>query len=311
PIEMTVGDTVNLLDGVTVTDESEYTLHYQVMDRDNQPIEVGGVTTDIATSGIPVGNYMFVITATDTYGNVGTADRGLAVLPPHLAKPVISAQGVGKYSAEVSGLVNANASGWKLKIDGTERTVSPVAGKVTITGLDPSAPHTIQAQALGDWVQPLPTPGGPPPAPPTGSWRDSAWSNEVSVSFSGVAFFKWVAEIVLSHKDRTFQNVEIRAKITDKDTGELMPASIVTGAVFNAYYVECGLRTAIDDFTGVEVPVSSFLPDADTDGSNFRFVPDQTDKRLLSRPGYYIFEVVITPSAGNPFNIYSEPIPVF
>ena len=312
PIEMTVGDTVNLLDGVTVTDESEYTLHYQVMDRDNQPIEVGGVTTDIATSGIPVGNYMFVITATDTAGNVGTADRGLAVLPPRLAKPVISAQGVGKYSAEISGLVNANASGWKLKVDGTDRDVSPVGGKVTITGLDPSMPHTIQAQALGDWVQPLPTPGGPPPAPPSGSWRDSAWSNEVSVSLSGVAFFQWVAETVMSHDGRTFQNVELKAKIKDADTGELLPKAMVTGAEFTCWRLHAdGTRTAVTGFDAVAVPNSAFSAAADDDGFNFIYVPDQTSTRMFAAAGRYVLVVAVQLASGNPFDIYSNELTVF
>lgn len=313
PIEMTVADSVNFLAGVVVTDDSggECEVHYQVLDSNNQPITVDGQTVDVVSWGIPKGNYMLVITATDSAGNVGTADRGLVVLPPRLPAPNLTLRSVSGTTVVLAGLTNLFATGWQLDHNGTVSTITPdAAGYFVVENLAQNVTHVFKARALGDFVQPE------PPATMTGDHRDSDWSEPVSITIvppmprEGV-FYKWTSEVYLSHKDRTFQNVEIRAKITDKDTGELMPPSIVTGAVFNAYYVECGLRTAIDDFTGVEVPVSSFLPDADTDGSNFRFIPDQTSKRLLSRPGYYIFEVVITPSAGNPFNIYSEPIPVF
>lgn len=307
PIEMTLGDTVDFLAGVSVSDDHDpnVSVHYQIIDRYNQPVVVDGQDTDIPSSGIPIGNYVLKITASDNVGNTAVADRGLAVLPPILQAPTISIQSSGKYSAEVSGLINTNASGWLLKVDGTEQSVSPVNGKATITGLDPSVAHVVQAKALGDWVQPE------PPTPPSGSWRDSAWSNEVSVSFSGVAFFQWVAETVMSHDGRTYQNVELKAKIKDADTGELLPKAMVTGATFTAYYVDNGERVEVEGFTGLEVPLTSFSESALDDGCNFHYVPGQTAQRLLRCPGYYIFQVAVTLTAGNPFTIYSEPVPIF
>lgn len=308
PIEMSLGDTVDFLAGVAVSDDHDpnVSVHYQIIDRYNQPVVVDGEDTDIPSSGIPIGNYVLKITASDNAGNSAVSDRGLAVLPPLLQAPTISIQSVGKYSAEVSGLVNANASGWLLQVDGTEQTVSPVNGKATITGLDPSIAHVVQAKALGDWVQPE------PPTPPSGIWRDSVWSNEVSVSLAGVAFFKWVAEVVLSHKDRTFQNAEIRAKILDKDTGEFLPPSMVSEAQFTCWRLNAdGTRTAVTGFDAVAVPNSAFSAAADDDGFNFTYVPDQTVNRMCASPGRYLLGVSVTLTAGNPFDVYSEVITLY
>lgn len=303
PIEMVVGDEVNFLAGVVVTDDvtEQCEVHYQVLDRDNQPIEVDGKTTDIDSSGIPVNPYTLVITASDDAGNIATASRQLKVYRPMLSPPVISLDGVGKYGAEISGLVNTNASGWLLKTDGLEMAVAPVLGKVTVTGLNPATTHVFQAKAIGDFDYET----------YTGEWRDSDWSNEISIQQESVSFFKWTSETVLSHDGRTLQNVEFKAKIKDADTGELLPPILVSGAVFTAYYVVNGERTEIEGFSGVNIPLSAFSATAKEDGFNFHFVPDQTAQRLLRYPGYYVFQIAVTLTAGNPFNIYSEPIPIF
>lgn len=309
PIEMTVGDTVDFLEGVIVVDNltGDYPTHYQVIDSNGDPVEVDGETTDIRSSGIPKGAYTLVITASDAAGNVGSADRQLIVAPPILPTPVISIDSSGKYSVTLAGLYDINASGWLLKQNGLEKSVSPDSdGMLTVSGLGLGTTYLFQAKALGNWIQP------PPPAQPSGDYRSSAWSNQVSFTTQGAgAFYRWQSDILLSHKDRTFQNMEVRAKILDKDTGEVMPPTAVGSAVFTAYYIECGRRVALEEFTEIAVPSSAFLAAADEEGFNFRFIPDQTVKRLFARPGYYVLEVIVTPTAGNPFNVYSEPIPVF
>lgn len=309
PMEMTVGDTVDFLEGVIIVDNltGDYPTHYQVMDSNGQPVEVDGETSDVRSSGIPKGAYTLVITASDAAGNIGSADRALIVAPPILPTPVVSIDSSGKYSVTLAGLQDPNASGWLLKQNGLEKTVTPDQdGLLAVTGLGLGMTYLFQAKALGDWVQPA------PPAQPSGDYRSSAWSNQVAFTTQGAgAFYLWQSDILLSHKDRTLQNTEVRAKILDKDTGEVMPPTAVVSAVFNAYYVDGGERVALEDFNEITVPSSAFLSAADEEGFNFRFVPDQTAKRIFTRPGYYILEVVITPTAGNPFNVYSEPVSVF
>lgn len=303
PIEMTVGDEVNFLAGVVVTDDvtTECSVHYQVLDSDNQPITVDGKTTDIDSTGIPVDPYTLVITASDDAGNIATASRILKVYRPMLDTPTITLDGVGKYGAEISGLVDQNASGWLLKTDGIEMAVAPVLGKVTVTGLNPATTHKFQAKAIGDFDYET----------YTGGWRNSYWSNEISISRESTTFFKWTAETVLSHDGRTYQNVELKAKIKDADTGELLPPIMVSSATFTAYYVVNGERVEVDGFSGVEVPLSAFSATALADGCNFHFVPDQTVQRLLRYPGYYVLQVDVNLTAGNPFTVYSEPISIF
>ena len=179
PIEMVVGQSVDLLDGVAVDDDSSGApqLHYQVIGRDNEPVSVDGRTIDPRTSGIPKGNYKLVITAADAVGNIGTSDRGLAVVPPTLPAPSISVKSILGTTVILSGLLDSAAAGWKISVDGVEsRTVPNAAGQATIKGLKEETSYQIKAQALGDWVQPA------PPEAPSGDWRDSPWSPTITVT---------------------------------------------------------------------------------------------------------------------------------
>ena len=179
PIEMTYGETVDFKAGVEVIDDvtGEYPIHYQVLDSDNQPVIVDGEDTDIRTSGIPIGNYMLQISASDAAGNIGYADRGLAVLPPRLATPTLALKSMRGTTVTLSGLLNSSATGWEISVNNTVKNVTPnAAGQITLTDLSYTETYTIKARALGDWVQP------PPPEMPSGDWRDSLWSPAITVT---------------------------------------------------------------------------------------------------------------------------------
>ena len=184
PIEMVYGSTVNLLEGVTVVDDSGEVsaVTYQIIDRNNQPIEVDGQTTNPVSSGVPKGNYTLRITAADQSGNLGFADRGLAVLPPTLPAPVLSVKSVVRSTVTINGCSNPAAAGWKYSLDGTVKSFTPnEAGQLIITGLEDGT-YTIKAKALGDWSQP------DPPEAPSGDWRDSDWSGAISITISSAPY---------------------------------------------------------------------------------------------------------------------------
>ncbi|MBR2585982.1 MAG: hypothetical protein IKE64_11210 [Thermoguttaceae bacterium] len=314
PMEMTFGQEIDFLAGVVIADDAdpEPSVHYQVIDRDNLPVVVDGTDTDISSAGIPIGNYKLVITASDTSGNAAAADRGLAVLPARLATPSITIKSVSGNNVVIAGLLNLAAVGWKLEIDGVERSVTPdAAGLFAVTGLEADITHRIKAKALGDWVQPQ------PPTPPSGDARDSDWSNTVTVTIVSPqpregAFWVWSADVRLSHAGRTLQNVELRARVADGDTGDPIPPTAVASAALTAYRVAAdGTFKPITGFTNIPLPADAFFAGFDGDGWNFRFVPDQSTVRLLSAPGRFVLSVAVTPTEGNPFNIASEIITVY
>lgn len=314
PIEMTVADTVNFLAGVVVTDDAggECSVHYQVLDSHDSPITVDGQTEDVVSYGIPKGNYKLVITATDAAGNVGTADRGLVVLPPRLPAPTLTLRSVSGTTVVLAGLTNLFASGWQLDHNGTVSAISPdAAGYFVLENLAENVTHVFKARALGDYVQPE------PPAAMIGDHRDSDWSDAVSVTILPPqppvgAFWQWRTEPLMSHNGRIRQNVALRARIFDARSGELLPPSVVTGAEFTCWRLNAdGTRTAVTGFNAVAVPTSAFSAAADDDGFNFTYVPDQTSTRMFAAAGRYVLVVAVQLASGNPFDIYSNELTVF
>lgn len=314
PIEMTVADTVNFLAGVVVTDDAggECSVHYQVLDRHDQPISVDGQTEDVVSYGIPKGNYKLVITATDAAGNVGTADRGLVVLPPRLPAPTLTLRSVSGTTVVLAGLTNLFASGWQLDHNGTVSAISPdAAGYFVLENLAENVTHVFKARALGDFIQPE------PPATMSGDHRDSDWSDAVSVTILPPqppvgAFWQWRTEPLMSHNGRIRQNVALRARIFDARSGELLPPEVVTGAEFTCWRLNAdGTRTAVTGFDTVAVPNSAFSAAADDDGFNFTYIPDQTSTRMFAAAGRYELVVAVQLASGNPFDIYSNELTVF
>ena len=179
PVEYVVGDdSVDLLSGVTATDDYDQSVavHYYLTDATDQIIEVDGDRQDIPSDQIPIGAYKVVYEAEDSSGNKGYADRGLLVLPTVLTTPVIACVGLYNTTATISGLNVSNAYGYALDVDGEVTTIDvPSDGTYAITNLADNASHTIRVKALGDWIFPE------PPTPPSGHYRDSAWSNVVTV----------------------------------------------------------------------------------------------------------------------------------
>ena len=314
PIEMTFGDEVNLLAGVVVSDDSGGGAepHYQVLDRDDSLIAVDGETIDIRTSGIPRGNYKLVISAADAAGNVGSADRGLAVLPPKLDTPVLTIKSVAGRNVVLAGLVDVFASGWRLEHNGSAADVTPDrAGYLAVNELAENVTHVFRARAVGDFVQPQ------PPAPPSGDHRSSDWSAAVTVTILPPqppvgAFWQWRAAAMFSKDGRIRQDAALRARIFDARTGELLPPTAVAGAVFTAWRLAAdGTRVPVTGFDSVAVPNSAFGASADEDGYNFAFVPDQSLARLLAAPGRYVLSVAVTVAGGNPFDVCSDVITVY
>ena len=169
PIVFTVGGTVDFTDGLTVTDDydEDVTPHYHIVDGNDDIVKVNGETSDLASEDIPVGEYTIVFTATDETGNTGTASRSLTVLPPVLQTPTITFYAFSSDSVAVSGLVNSNASGWMVYVNGDTGTVTPNAGGVIIvSNLMVTTLYQIKVKALGDGT----------------NYGDSDWSNTVTAS---------------------------------------------------------------------------------------------------------------------------------
>lgn len=181
PITMTYGETVNFLDGVTFTDDSPgpISLSYTLYDWQSHLVEIDGQTVDVPSSRVPKGNYRLKITATDTFENEGTAERELSILPPKLQPPTITLKSIQGNTAIISGLLDSGAVGWILSVDGEESVVTPnQGGQIPITALAEGT-HLVKVKAKGDFINP------DPPEQPTGDFRDSEWSNTLSVTIGG------------------------------------------------------------------------------------------------------------------------------
>lgn len=180
PIEYVVGDdTVDLLAGVSATDDHDASvpLIYYLTDSNGDIVEVDGVRNNIPSQNIPIGAFKVIYEAVDSAGNKGYNDRGLLVLPTVLDTPAIYVSGLYNTTATISGLTVEHAYGYSLDVDGEVTEIDvPSDGTYAIQNLADNATHLIQAKAMGDWVFP------DPPEAPSGHYRDSAWSNVVSVT---------------------------------------------------------------------------------------------------------------------------------
>lgn len=173
-LEYVVGDTtVNLLAGVTATDDHDASvpLVYYLQNANNEIVEVDGARNNIPSEDVPIGGYKIVYEATDSVGNKGYNDRPLLVLPTVLETPTIACVGLFNTTATIGGLTVENAYGYAIEVDGAviAEIDPPTSGTYAIANLTDNASHTIRVKALGDWEEPV------------GHYRDSGWSNSVTV----------------------------------------------------------------------------------------------------------------------------------
>lgn len=141
---------------------------------------------------------------------------------------------------------------------------------------------------------------------------DSDWTEVQTALFEDPpTLFKWSARVDLSGEGRTRQNVMIRAKIADAETGAILPPTLVDSASFTCWRLGAdGGRAAVDGFSDLEVSNACFADDA-ADGFNFKFIPDQTSTMMLADPGRYVMSVAVTLASGNPFDVVSDIITVY
>lgn len=169
PIIMTVGDSIDLFSGVTVTDDydEEVIPTYEILDGDNETVEIGGETIDLPSNALPVGNYTIKYTATDQAGNTATSLRSLSVRPPVLDTPVIAYHSATTDTITVSGVLDEFADGWEVEVNGSVSTATPnSAGLLLVGGLRVTNLYNIKVKAIGNGI----------------TTSDSEWSNTVIAS---------------------------------------------------------------------------------------------------------------------------------
>ena len=169
PIIMTVGDSIDLFSGVTVTDDYDELVipTYEILDGDNETVEIGGETIDLPSNVLPVGNYTIKYTATDQAENTATSLRSLSVRPPVLDTPVIAYHSSTTDTITVSGVLDEFADGWEVEVNGSVSTATPnSAGLLLVSGLRVTNLYNIKVKAIGNGI----------------TTSDSDWSNTVIAS---------------------------------------------------------------------------------------------------------------------------------
>lgn len=204
------------------------------------------------------------------------------------------------------GELATGAVAWKVRYDvsgGSSWNVTELGAALTYTasGLTPNTGYIFQVCAVGDGTD----------------YTDSDWSASSSVTTLSARtgkFYTWEADTVFAKPGKKAQDVLFRAKVKEIDTTTILPAANVESIrltvrkVLNSSVNQ--VVETVEGYDGVLVPTTAFLASADTQGYNFKYIPDQRVFPLFGEAGRYEVQFDVSVANDNPVQILYQDIVV-